>query len=141
MEEGVFHESANFASLHKLPILFVCENNRFSCFTTIEDRQPSEDFTRLAKCHNIKSQKLDGNDVLGVYNNSSKILKSMKKISQPFFLQLDTYRFVEHCGPNSDDFLEYRNSKELKKWMNKDPVEEYEEFNRGFKKNNDQIKH
>ena len=48
VEEGVFHESANFASLHDLPILFVCENNRYSCFTEINKRQPSEDLIRLA---------------------------------------------------------------------------------------------
>ena len=76
VEEGVFHESANFASLHNLPILFVCENNRYSCFTDLSERQPSEDLTRLAKSHNIESIKMNGNDVIKVFNQSQKLLKN-----------------------------------------------------------------
>ena len=125
VEEGVFHESANFASLHNLPILFVCENNRYSCFTDIKERQPSEDLTRLAKCHNIESLKINGNDVMNVFDQSKKIIKKIKKLSKPFFLQLDTYRYVEHCGPNSDDFLKYRDNKEVKKWLDDDPVQNF----------------
>ena len=122
MEEGVFHESVNFASLHKLPILFVCENNRYSCFTNIKQRQPFEDLTRLANSHGIESLRMNGNDLISVFNQSKKIIKKIKKSSKPFFIQFDTYRFVEHCGPDSDDHLKYRDDKELKKWLNDDPI-------------------
>lgn len=122
LEEGVFHESANFASLHELPILFVCENNRFSCFTDIKDRQPSEDLRRLAKCHRIRNSKIDGNNVLDIYEKSRKIIKEIRKNKKPYFLQLDTYRFLEHCGPNNDDNLSYRTKSEILKWKKKDPV-------------------
>ncbi len=88
LEEGVFHESANFASLNNIPILFVCENNRFSCFTRIEDRQPSEDFTRLARCHEIDSLRIDGNDVLNVFKVSKKIISVIKKKNVHFFSSL-----------------------------------------------------
>ncbi|MBD22686.1 MAG: acetoin dehydrogenase [Alphaproteobacteria bacterium] len=125
VEEGVFHESANFASLHNLPILFVCENNKYSCFTNIKERQPSEDLTRLAKCHKIESFKMNGNDVVQVFNRSKKIIKKIKQSSKPFFLQLDTYRYIEHCGPRSDDYLKYRDSKEIKRWLNDDPIENF----------------
>ena len=125
VEEGVFHESANFASLHNLPILFVCENNRYSCFTDVSERQPSEDLTRLAKSHNIESIKMNGNDVIKVFNQSQKIIKKIKKNSKPFFLQLDTYRYVEHCGPDNDDHLNYRNKNEVKKWLDDDPIENF----------------
>ena len=94
VEEGVFHESANFASLHNLPI-FVCENNRYSCFTILE-RQPSEDLTRLAKSHNIESIKMNGNDVIKVFNQP-KIIKKIKKYSKLFCNLIP--RYVEHCGP------------------------------------------
>ena len=70
VEEGVFHESANFASLNKLPIVFVCENNKYSCFTKINERQPSEDITRLAKCHNISNLRMNGNNLIDVYEKS-----------------------------------------------------------------------
>ena len=122
LEEGVFHESANFASLHNLPILFVCENNRFSCFTDINDRQPSEDLIRFAECHKINNMKMDGNDVIKIYEKTKNIINEIKIQSKPFFLQLDTYRFLEHCGPNEDDYLNYRNKDEISKWKKKDPL-------------------
>ena len=79
VEEGVFHESANFASLNKLPIVFVCENNKYSCFTKINERQPSEDITRLAKCHNISNLRMNGNNLIDVYEKSKMIIQQIKK--------------------------------------------------------------
>ena len=63
--------------------------------------------------------------LLKVFNQSQKIIKKIKKISKPFFLQLDTYRYVEHCGPDNDDHLNYRNKNEVKKWLNDDPIENF----------------
>jgi pyruvate dehydrogenase E1 component alpha subunit len=128
VEEGVFHESANFASLNKLPIVFVCENNKYSCFTKINERQPSEDITRLAKCHNISNLRINGNDLIDVYEKSKMIIQQIKKKPEPFFLQLDTYRHVEHCGPNSDDNLNYRGKSELNNWLKDDPLENFIKF-------------
>jgi len=128
VEEGVFHESANFASLNKLPIVFVCENNKYSCFTKINERQPSEDITRLAKCHNISNLRMNGNNLIDVYEKSKMIIEQIKKKPEPFFLQLDTYRHVEHCGPNSDDNLNYRGKNELNNWLKDDPLENFIKF-------------
>ena len=122
VEEGVFHESANFASLTNIPVLFVCENNQYSCFTNINDRQPSNDLTRLAKCHNIKSLRMNGNKVLDIYEKTKEIVTLIKKTQRPFCLQLDTFRFIEHCGPNNDDLLNYRDKKEIDKWSKRDPI-------------------
>jgi len=131
VEEGVFHESANFASLNKLPIVFVCENNKYSCFTKINERQPSEDITRLAKCHNISNLRMNGNNLIDVYEKSKMIIQQIKKKPEPFFLQLDTYRHVEHCGPNSDDNLNYRGKSELNNWLKDDPLENFIKFLKG----------
>ncbi len=131
VEEGVFHESANFASLNKLPIVFVCENNKYSCFTKINERQPSEDITRLAKCHNISNLRMNGNNLINVYEKSKMIIQQIKKKPEPFFLQLDTYRHVEHCGPNSDDNLNYRGKSELNNWLKDDPLENFIKFLKG----------
>ena len=128
VEEGVFHESANFASLNKLPIVFVCENNKYSCFTKINERQPSEDITRLAECHNISNLRMNGNNLIDVYEKSKMIIQQIKKKPEPFFLQLDTYRHVEHCGPNSDDNLNYRGKSELNNWLKDDPLENFIKF-------------
>ena len=128
VEEGVFHESANFASLNKLPIIFVCENNMYSCFTKINERQPSQDITRLAECHQISSFRMNGNNLIDVHKESKKIIEQIKKKAEPFFLQLDTYRYVEHCGPNSDDNLNYRGKSELENWLKDDPLDNFIKF-------------
>ncbi len=137
LEEGVYHEAANFASIHNLPIIFVCENNKYSCFTNIENRQPNDDFTRFAKCHKIKSHKMSGNKVMEIFYKTKDIISSIKKNPSPFFLQLDTYRNVEHCGPNNDDYLNYRNNNEISYWLQNDPINLYTEFLKKKKKLSD----
>ena len=126
MEEGIIHESLNFASLFKLPIIYICENNFFSIFTHIKNRQPSSNFTRFAKAHNIKSLRINGNKLDNVLISFKKIIKYVRQNSKPFFLQLDTYRYLEHCGPNSDDYHNYRKKSELNFWLNLDPIKYYE---------------
>ncbi len=120
-EEGVFHESLNFASLKKLPVLFVCENNFYSIFTHISNRQPKRDIARIAAAHGIFSIKEDGNDVVKVYNAAQKALFYIKSGKGPAFLEFTTYRFREHCGPNFENPGE-RPVKEFEKWTKRDPL-------------------
>ena len=63
-EEGVLHESMNFAALHKLPVIFVCENNDFSVFTHISDRQPQRPIYKIAQAHSLLTYVGNGNDIL-----------------------------------------------------------------------------
>ena len=67
IEEGVFHESANFARLRDLPVLFVCENNLYSVYSHLEIRQPDRPLTAVAAAHNIRASHHDGNDVEAVH--------------------------------------------------------------------------
>ena len=123
-EEGVFHESINFASLHNLPILFICEDNKFSVYTHIKHRQPKKrNLVKIAKAHGIKSFVSDGNDVQKVFNIANKTLNFIRANSKPALIDFKTYRWLEHCGPNRDDNLNYRDSKEVKKWLNRCPIE------------------
>ena len=125
-EEGIFHESLDFACLHKLPILFVCENNFFSVYSHISKRQSkSRKICNIANAAGIKSLKLNGNNVEDVFKKSSKIINNIRNGQGPFLLELDTYRFIEHCGPNIDDHLMYRSKKELNKWLKNCPVTSY----------------
>lgn len=122
LEEGVFHESANFASLHKLPVLFVSENNLYSCYTHLRDRQPPRPLTDVAAGHGIRHVSLDGNDCWNIFNEVKPLVESMRKGGGPAFLELKTYRYLEHCGPNNDDNLNYRGEDELKMWRAHDPL-------------------
>ena len=122
VEEGVFHESANFAKLRDLPVLFVCENNLYSCYTQLHERQPDRPITSLAEAHGIPTYHCDGNDVEEVYRSTLNALKNARSNKGPSFLLLDTYRWLEHCGPNFDNDIGYRTEAEFRIWKNRDPV-------------------
>lgn len=122
IEEGVFHEAANFASLHKLPVLFVSENNLYSCYTPLKNRQPSRPLTDIAQAHGIRHISLDGNDCYSIFSEMAPILDSLRSGGGPLFVELKTYRHLEHCGPNYDDCLGYRPEEEVKYWLSQDPL-------------------
>lgn len=99
IEEGVWHESANFAALHKLPVLFVCENNGFSCYTPLKERQPREHFSQVARCYNLNYVLTE----LGVERIRETSL--WMKPLLPAVMEIPCLRFYEHCGPNQE--IEY----------------------------------
>ena len=123
METGVVHESLNFAQLRSLPILFVCENNLYSVYSPLEVRQPSNrSLTDLARGHGVSSMVIDGNDVNKIYAETSDITSKMRAESRPYFIELPTYRWREHCGPNFDNHIGYRSEIEYQQWKEKDPL-------------------
>jgi TPP-dependent pyruvate/acetoin dehydrogenase alpha subunit len=133
-EEGVFFESLDFASLHNLPVLFVCENNEYSVYSHISKRQSKKrSITKIGKSFGIKSFKLDGNLIEDIYLASKKIIEKIKKNPEPYLIELNTFRKLEHCGPNYDDDLKYRQESYLKHWNAKCPILNYE---KKLKKNN-----
>lgn len=122
IEQGVFHESANFASLHNLPVVFVCENNLYSCYTHIKNRQPERPMFHVARGHNLKYAQADGNDVLDIIDKMKWRFDNVRQGRGPLFIELHTYRHLEHCGPNNDDALSYRAKDEVAHWKSKDPL-------------------
>jgi pyruvate dehydrogenase E1 component alpha subunit len=123
VEEGVFHESLNFASLKKLPIIFICENNFFSVYSPLSVRQPpGREIYSLAKSHNIESFQGDGNDVLEVYQLMKKAIEIIRSGNGPVFLELKTYRWREHCGPYYDNNIGYRTEDEYNAWKERCPI-------------------
>lgn len=122
-ETGVFHETLNFASLHNLPIIFVCENNLYSVYTNIDKRQSKKRSLKMnVESFDIKYFHSNGNDVMNVHSISKKATSYLKKNKKPVFLKFDTYRTLEHCGPNNDDNLNYRSKKEINKWKKNCPL-------------------
>ena len=126
-EEGVLHESMNFAALHQLPVLFVCENNDFSVYTKLELRQPKRPIFKVAEAHSIKSQKADGNDIELVHKISSDAITEIRNGNGPQFLEFSAYRWREHCGPDFDDHLNYRTKEEVDFGKKACPVLRYKE--------------
>jgi len=124
-EEGVVHESLNFAALHKLPVIFVCENNDFSVYTRRNERQPDRPIYELAKAHGIDARVGNGNDVEEVLNTTRLAVEKVRKGLGPQFLEFRTYRWREHCGPNFDDNLNYRTVKEIEEGLKDCPIEAY----------------
>ncbi|MEK9627511.1 MAG: thiamine pyrophosphate-dependent dehydrogenase E1 component subunit alpha [Nitrospinota bacterium] len=128
-EEGVFAESLNFAALKKLPIVFVSEDNFFSVYTPLSERQPRErENTEIAKAFGIPSDKGNGNDIREVYNLSEKAVRHAREGKGPYFLEFETYRWREHCGPYYDTDLPYRSEEEFKEWKKKCPIENFEKL-------------
>ena len=122
LEEGVFHESANFASLNRLPMIFACENNLYSVYTPLHERQPNREIGRLAEAHGMAYFDVDGNDVLAVFDAASNAVTRARSARGPVFLNINTYRWREHCGPNYDNHIGYRTEAEFEEWRRQDAV-------------------
>lgn len=126
-EEGVFHESINFAALYKLPVVFVCENNLYSVYSPLSVRQPAgRRVYEQAASYGVDAQEGDGNDLEAVSRLASIAVATARNGKGPVFLEFATYRWREHCGPNYDNELGYRTLAEFQEWRSRDPVRCYE---------------
>ncbi len=128
IEEGVFHESVNFAVLKHLPIVYVCENNLYSVYTHIDNRQPKRDIIQLVSGHGITTFTGDGNNVIEVFNLMKKAIRRLRTKSGPIFIELSTYRHREHCGPNFDNQIGYRSEQEFLNWKKRDPINLFQKY-------------
>lgn len=124
-EEGVVHESMNFSALHKLPIVFVCENNDFSVYTPLSLRQPQRPIHTVAAAHGLNALVGDGNDVEAVRALAARAVEAARADQGPQFLELSTFRWREHCGPNFDHELNYRPAADIQAGLADDPIERY----------------
>lgn len=126
-EEGVFLESLDFASLKNLNIIFVCENNFYSVYTPLSLRQINKNrITNIAKATGVDSIEISSNNVAEIFLKTKKVIKKVKENSRPYLIKINTYRHLEHCGPNYDDDLNYRSKKEINNWIKKDPINIYQ---------------
>ena len=125
-EEGAFYESVNFAIIHSLPILFICENNLYSVYSGLEVRQPlGRKIYKMVRAMGISAQHGNGNDVEEVARKVKHAKTMILKSGGPQFLEFDTYRWREHCGPNFDNNIGYREESEFLKWKKKDPLKNF----------------
>jgi pyruvate dehydrogenase E1 component alpha subunit len=122
-EEGVFYESLNFVAIHKLPVIFICENNLYSVYSDLSARQPSgRSISEVVKAIGIDSFKISFGEDRPLFETLQKYTKSEIK-GTPCFIEIETYRWLEHCGPENDDALGYRTKEELDNFKFFDYVE------------------
>ncbi|MBX3126617.1 MAG: thiamine pyrophosphate-dependent dehydrogenase E1 component subunit alpha [Polyangiaceae bacterium] len=124
VEEGVTWESIDFALLERLPVVFVCENNLYSVQTPLSARQPAgRTIAQVAAGHGVETESVDGNDVFAVQRAARAAVDRARAGGGPTFLELATYRHLEHVGPNEDVSLGYRSAEEVEAWRARCPVE------------------
>ena len=122
-EEGVFSETINFCALKNLPVLFICENNFYSVYSPLSVRQPkNRSITEIVEAMGIPASTGDGNDVYDSYKRTKKAISEIRNSQGPKFLEFETYRWREHCGPNFDNHIGYRTEEEFLSWKDKDPI-------------------
>ncbi|MEA3352641.1 MAG: pyruvate dehydrogenase (acetyl-transferring) E1 component subunit alpha [Campylobacterota bacterium] len=123
--EGEFHESLNLAALWNLPILFVCENNKYGMGTALELSESQTDISKKAASYKIKSSQVDGMDVVKVNELTSEAVEYIKNGKGPFFIEALTYRFKAH---SMFDAQLYRTKDEVNLWKQKDPLVLFEQY-------------
>ncbi len=123
VEEGVFYETINFSIIKNLPIIFICENNKYSVYSKMEVRQPKDrKIHKMVEKIGIKSLFSNGLDAAEIYQKYLYAKNYVEKKNKPIFLEFNTYRYLEHCGPFDDDNLKYRPKKEVDFWKKNDPL-------------------
>ena len=123
VEEGIFHETLNFAVMRRAPVLFVCENNGFSTHTRLEVRQPaSVSIHARAASYGMPSRLVDGNNVFAVHAAAREAVAHARGGAGPFFLECTTYRWREHVGPQWDYDKGYRTKAEVDAWIARCPI-------------------
>lgn len=117
--EGEFHESLNLAALWHLPILFVCENNRYAMGTALELTESETNISLKAASYRITSKQIDGMDVVAMSQAAQEAVAEIKKGNGPVFIECLTYRFRAH---SMFDAELYRDKAEVTLWKEKDPL-------------------
>ena len=122
IDEGLFWEALSFASLHTLPLVFLCENNRYATYSPLRKRQPADNFSERVASFKVKTWTLFGNDVVAVHQALEEAIREALGGRGPCFVETFTYRWNGHVGPEDDDHLGYRPSEELAFWKANCPI-------------------
>jgi TPP-dependent pyruvate/acetoin dehydrogenase alpha subunit len=121
-EEGVYHESLNFAALHHLPVLFLCENNGLAVHSRIDARQ-AYDIVDHAETYGIATRVCaQGNDPGAVYETVADAVRLVRDDGRPCMVVCDTYRQMEHVGIGDDHHVGYRSPTAADAWRRTDPL-------------------
>jgi len=120
---GDVHEAMNFAGVHKLPVLFVCENNRYAYSTPLEKQMAIEDVADRAQAYGFRGHTCSGNDLLEVLDLSERVIEKSRSGGGPVLIECKTYRYHGH---SEHDPALYRTKEEVLEWESRDPIQRFE---------------
>ncbi|WKA49661.1 thiamine pyrophosphate-dependent dehydrogenase E1 component subunit alpha [Planococcus liqunii] len=117
--EGSFHEAVNLASIWKLPVVFICENNQYGMSGPVKEMMNVEDIAQRAEAYGIPGKVVDGNDVFNVMNGVGEAVERARNGEGPSIVEAKTYRWKGH---SKSDAKKYRTREEEQEWRAKDPI-------------------
>lgn len=123
---GAFHEGINLASVWKLPVVFICENNLYGEATPVSKVTRIKNLSERANAYGIEGITIDGNDVLAVYETTSKFVEKARNEEGPSFLEAVTYRVKGHYM--GDPESTYRTKEEVDEWKKKCPIIRFRKY-------------
>ena len=112
-DEGAWHESMNFASLHKLPILFVCENNFYAIYSHVKDRLAGPGLGARSRAYGIAAERVEDHVPMTLHERAGAAVAAVRRGEGPRFIECMTYRWRDHVGPTEDRVHKYRPDAEL----------------------------
>ena len=121
LNEGLFYETANMASLWKLPVVYVMENNTYGEYTSTA-RSTAGSGPARAEAMEIPAVSVDGNDIIAVYEAALSAIDKARGGNGPQFVECHTYRWRGHHMGDQGDTYGYRTQEEIEGWMKKDPI-------------------
>ena len=124
--EGDFHEALNFAQVFELPVVLLCQNNRWAISVPVHKQTHSQTLAQKGIAYGMRSLQVDGNDILAVYRATKEAVDRARKGEGPTFIEALTYRLSFHT--TADDPTKYRPAGELKEWEKRDPVPRFERY-------------
>jgi 2-oxoisovalerate dehydrogenase E1 component len=123
--QGEFHEALNVASVWKLPVIFVIENNGYGLSTRPSEQYACRDLVDRAQGYGMRSAKIDGNNILEVYSTIRKIADELRENPEPFLLECITFRMRGHEEASGTKYVP---QELMDEWAKKDPIENYERW-------------
>jgi 2-oxoisovalerate dehydrogenase E1 component alpha subunit len=117
---GDFHEGLNFAGIHKLPVVFFCENNQYAISVSLDKQVAGGSVAARAACYGFPGAQVDGMDVLAVYEVVQEAVARARRGEGPTLVEALVYRFVPHSSDDRDTL--YRSREEIQAWRERDPI-------------------
>jgi pyruvate dehydrogenase E1 component alpha subunit len=126
-DEGAFWEVMNHAGAQKLPILFVCENNRYATYSDQLKRQRTDNICERVETFGVRAQRIFGNDVALAYRTLQREIAAIRGGAGPSLIEAYTFRWNSHVGPEDDGANRYRSTQEMEFWKENCPIRLLEE--------------